>query len=48
MMQVAGHDILKQDAIAGAGRSQCEAAAEGSGPDDGNGEHKLQRVARLT
>jgi len=48
VMQVAGHDVLKQDAIASAGRSQREPAAEGPSPDDGNGEHNLQRIERLT
>jgi hypothetical protein len=48
MVKVRGHDVLKKDAIAGAGRAQGKPAAEGPGSDDGDGDHGLKRTGELT
>src|ERR1035437_8547803 len=42
VMQVGGHHVFKQDAVAGAGGCQREPAAQRAGSDDGDGLAVLQ------
>ena len=48
MVKIAGHDVLKKDAITGAGRAQREPAAKGPRSDNGDGDHLLKRTGEIT
>jgi len=46
-VEVRGHYVLKQDAIASARGAQREPATEGPGSDDGDGDHELLKTRSL-